>query len=163
MSEFPPAPIDEFNRAFCLKCYSKECSRSQLHNSAFEKRTENWKSILFTNVPRADEKDSRFDNFRSKRFLPLNKISEISSFQFESKEPEPEEETPVTLVIKPPVENPPKTEEMTIPAPKSTKEIVSETNVIPDNTPFVQGKMIQQEGAQVIIEPGGTFSFNSDE
>lgn len=60
MSEFKGAPIDAFNREFCVLCSNRECSRSWGNSSVFDYRVKNWKEILFTNIARS--KDTSLGN-----------------------------------------------------------------------------------------------------
>jgi hypothetical protein len=61
---------------------------------------------------------------------------------------------PVTLVT-PPKEV--QIETPGIPGP------VPEQEHLPDNTPFTQGTVLPKQSGEVVIQPGGSYSFDSDE
>src|SRR5688572_27792432 len=72
MSDVGPMPLDQFNRTFCAQCANRDCSRNGAQNLAFDHRVNNWKTILFDAVPRAQDTDVQYDPIRLKRFLPLD-------------------------------------------------------------------------------------------
>lgn len=70
MNDVGNPPLDAMHRNFCLVCANRGCERAGLNQSEFDKRVKNWKSLLFDNVPRADEADDRYSNLRSRNFAP---------------------------------------------------------------------------------------------
>ena len=81
MTDVGNVPLDEFNRVFCRLCARRECARSGLNNSVFDRRVEGWQDKLFTNPPRADPDDPKYANIRAKKFLPIASPSvEVKSF-----------------------------------------------------------------------------------
>jgi hypothetical protein len=181
MSEFKQVPIDIFNTTFCLKCYSSECARSQFENSAFNNRITNWQKILFTNVPRASDEDPRFGLIRGKRFLPVDRsvsslVTSAPTFGVISPETSTESNSKPAVKISHnnAVINTPDTsvstqgmasDVVTQPEPVSMPVI---NEMIPDNTPFVQGMMLPgaPESAKITTKPeqkptavGSSFTF----
>lgn len=72
-----PVQIDEFSKAYCLVCANRDCARAGTNNMQFDYRSIHWKEMLFDNVPRADDNDSRYDNIRGKKFLPIQPRIEV--------------------------------------------------------------------------------------
>jgi hypothetical protein len=169
MTGFEGTPIDVFGKSYCKVCINNQCSRS-LAGSLFNKRVGGWESRLFLNVPRADEKDPKFDHIRSKRFIPLNS----DPFVINSK-PEPVKVVEPLIVI-----NEEKLEEseteigaeieesktMVVTEPEIETEIV-QPQVQPtptqqvQNTPFNQGVILPRP-TEISMEPGSTYVFGED-
>ena len=68
-------PIDQFNAEFCVYCINKECARSASSNMLFDRRVNNWESLLFRDVPRAKENDPDYDDIRFRWY----KVPEVST------------------------------------------------------------------------------------
>lgn len=166
MSEVPQAPLDEFQKAYCLVCANRECSRSRMNNSVFDKRVANWKENLFIHPPQAAADDPRFDNFRSKQFLPLVKdgsrevrsvdVPVIQPPKFmpgaaEAPPPEPKETAPT-----PPDSPPPDL----VPQPQPPPDLpAAEQEPTPEAQPAQQGPAFGntsfQQGTVLPGGPGG--------
>lgn len=65
------APVDDFNLAFCSRCYQPECTRSLHGKTKFDVRTSTWLDRLFVNPPRMDSTDPRFESFRAQSFFMI--------------------------------------------------------------------------------------------
>lgn len=165
-------PINDFNQTFCIVCINKECTRSRSNNLLFEQRAINWKTTLFRDIPRASEDDPRYADIRSKNFVPVSPelniatpepdnipentfdkteiIQQKMGIEFKSEEPEPEPELELDKPNPPPV--PP---EPTPPPP----QIQPDTG----NTPFTQGTMLSGKKKEIILEPGQSYTFGSDD
>lgn len=177
MQGFTNVPIDEFNKAYCQVCLNSHCVRSS-SASVFNARVANWKERLFINPARADENDPKFAHIRAKHFVsaepsPLRVYSEPSPTEPEPEqvaapeeqvaaphpdleitevvqepEPEPEPEPAPAIVHVPAVVKPP------APVPQSE---------LPTNTDFEQGKVLGDGNKDVVLDPGGTYTFGSEE
>lgn len=75
LADIKVIPLDEFNKAFCSVCANRECTRSFLQGSVFDKRVNDWHNKLFINVNKADESNENFSHIRSKKFIPINNES----------------------------------------------------------------------------------------
>ena len=62
-------PIDEFNKAYCVRCVQKECARAGLNGSLLARRAATWHTSLFEKPPRAADDDPRYQSIRAKKFL----------------------------------------------------------------------------------------------
>jgi len=65
-------PLEDFRLTFCDRCLQPECTRSTYGTSKFDQRTQTWVQRLFTEVPRMDPKDPRFDLIASQGFSPMD-------------------------------------------------------------------------------------------
>ena len=63
-------PLEDFRLAFCVRCFQKDCSRSQFGTSKFEARVNTWEERLFQ-PPQLPRSDPRFQAITAKRFLTL--------------------------------------------------------------------------------------------
>ncbi len=158
-----PLPMDVFNTSYCRVCANRECSRSALNGMAFDARALNWKKDMFDSVPRAEEADHQYDRIREKRFLQIQGA------------PPPAQSWAVTPPARPapyevqgPAEEPPAPEPHSAAAASPTPRAPVQAPEL-ENTPFAQGTMVGgpkqpgKEGKDVVIEPGGTFTFGGDE
>lgn len=66
------ATLEDFKLQFCDRCLNGECVRSIAGTSQFEKRVITWQERLFTDVPRMDSKDERFDGIHAKQFVEVH-------------------------------------------------------------------------------------------
>ena len=165
-----PIPMDQFNKAYCLVCANRECSRSGLNLSAFDRRAINWKSDLFDNVVRPSESDPQYQSVRSKQFLPVARHggevnTHTSPVRFETVVQE------MPTVVEHPVESP----VVVVPVPAETKGPKPAPITPPalENTPFIQGTMLPgapspapqtpQTPGDIIISPGGSFTFGGSD
>jgi len=167
-----PMPFDMFNRSYCAVCGNRECSRSALNGMAFDARVLNWKKDMFDSVPRADDADTGYDRIREKRFLQVQGPAPQVSTQawipemrhgVQIQEPEPavepaHSEEPPAVLASPRPEAEPK------PVQRQAPDYALE------NTPFAQGTVLPGgppspagEGKDVVMSPGGSFTFGSDE
>jgi hypothetical protein len=164
-----PIPLNEFNLINCRLCARRECARSGLNNSAFDKRVHNWREKLFTNVPRAEEEDSQWDHLRAKKFIsgsvPSVEVKSFRSPPVEKPEPTPE---PVQSEAKEPEPTPEPTPEpepppeLDIPKQQTPPPAVESPSNPIENTPFTQGTVLSEEGGDTVLEPGGTYTFGDD-
>jgi len=175
MSDVGQAPLDEFNRVFCVRCQNPECVRSGGNHSLFKKRVTGWKEALFDQVPRASEDDPRYAKIRAKRFLPVGQprpqvvVSTANLPVIEaSKMPKPRVPAPPAQEADPPAPHP-----EPAPAPATAPTTTAERPVPPpvpapaprqvgdmQNTPFVQGTVLK--GADPVEKPGSTFVFDDE-
>ncbi len=86
-------PIDEFNKGFCIRCNNSSCTRSKTKGFKFVERANNWKSMYFDDVKRANEKDPKYEEIRSKKFISIPKLKNktetiVLPSQFEKSEDE---------------------------------------------------------------------------
>ena len=166
MSDVGQGPIDLFQKAFCFVCANRECSRSSANNMAFDRRMSSWKKDLFDNVPRADESDPRFASIRSKKFVTINNIEPIvvnsniisNPETFISMSTDGVSPTDIDIPTEQPVIQQPVIQQMTQP-PTPSQPVQNSSQA---NTPFSHGAVLpgfKIEQADVVIEPGGNFTF----
>lgn len=176
-------PMDEFNRAFCIRCVQKECSRAGLNGSLFARRTATWKENLFDKPPRADEADPKYQGIRSKRFLQVSTdVVELRkngvNYEVQTREMP---EIPAALrkdTPEPPALDPTPPPPAPIPEPPTpvpVPELTVQPQAVPDapppvhnapfqNTPFDQGTVLPGgQPAEQVTEVGGSYVFGSDE
>jgi len=63
-------PLEDFRLAFCVRCFQKDCTRSQFGTSKFEARVNSWEERLFS-PPQLPKNDPRYSTITAKRFLTL--------------------------------------------------------------------------------------------
>lgn len=61
-------PPQEFEAAFCKRCYQPECTRSLFGIMKFDQRVATWHDRLFANPPQMDPTDPRAKLFTAKQF-----------------------------------------------------------------------------------------------
>jgi len=154
MSEFRNAPIDAFNRQFCVVCSNRECSRSWGNNSTFDTRVKNWRSVLFENVQRKDDPNISNPKFE---LVEPGRVPEIRPSVFEtipaapplSYEDVPDTDPDSPILVSPAnvVVTPPQTEPVPI-----------------MNTPFDKPVMLggAEEKTEEKMEPGSVFIFEDE-
>ncbi len=187
MSDVQNPPLDQFQRNWCLVCANRECERAGMNQSAFDHRAKNWKSILFDNVPRAAPDDPKYDNVRSKLFLPSGaRATEAKVFvpgTPVAEPPEPARPRPAAFVKAQPPPSPeqeavaPPVPEAPVPSPSTAAEAEPERApsgpvASPGNTAFQQGAMLEgappeapspkPEEARSPPAPGKTFILDDD-
>lgn len=168
MSDVGQAPLDEFNRAFCVRCQNPECVRSGGNHSLFNKRVSGWREAMFDRVPRAADDDPRYAQIRAKRFLPIGeprphatvstaKPPVISAEKMpapRAPEPVPDPSVPevgASVTVEEPQPQPQ-------PQPVVRPAIRPATDV--QNTPFIQGTVLK--GGDPVEKPGSTFTFDDE-
>ena len=170
-----PVQIDEFNKQYCTRCVSADCTRSAANGMAFTRRVTNWKRDLFDAPPRASDNDPNYADIRAKKFTsigtstvsaptPTVKSAPTHEIQFQD-EPliiSPQQPIPYDgfQVVSPLVTSP-----QTPIAPESTPPVIPAPVHNQMNTPFAQGAMLGNPApktAEVVIESGGTFTFGDD-
>jgi len=171
MSDVGNAPLDEFNQYFCIKCQNIDCIRAGGNDSIFKKRISSWEDSLFKNVSRADDDDSRFNNIRSKKFLPIIKetkyevisntelpILDTSKMKQQIKINNKELDDDLTLVDMP--------KEVKIePLEVKINEHIQNTEFSSDiqNTEFKQGTMLSKTETELTVKkPGSIFIFDDE-
>jgi hypothetical protein len=169
-----PIPIDQFSRSFCVVCGYKPCVRSAASGMIFTERVANWKSRMFTDVPRASDNDPNYARIRAKNFQNLNEPlvvnvqpevplvhSEPSGPPVHSTPPEPTE-PPVQVVQTPPAVPP---LVMTHPVPPPGAQQQGEPTLT--NTPFQSGMVLPgkpvDKKEDKFVEPGAIITFGEDE
>lgn len=65
-------PLEDFRLAFCVRCLQPECTRSTYGSSKFDQRTQTWVERLFTQVPRMDPTDPRFQEISGQGFSTID-------------------------------------------------------------------------------------------
>lgn len=179
-----PTPIDEFGKAFCIRCIQKDCTRARLNSSLFARRAETWKENLFDNPPRAKDNDPRYQDIRAKRFLQTaQEVIELRrggvNYEVQTrempdlpaalrKEPTPPAEPPLEPAPLPvtPVQTQAAPLDLDPPAPPpAPPPPAPPAHSAPfHNTPFEQGTVLPGgKPAEKITEVGGSFTFGSDE
>ncbi len=183
LESFPGVSLDKFNLLWCTKCGNRQCERSGLNNSAFDKRVRTWREDLFTNVQRAEETDARFDNVRNKKFLPVQEtpysIKSVEDIAYVSLQSVQKVQEPTKFMAA--TESLPKTHEEIHVEPvlvsptevdqdPGTSSPVQRQPGVPDiaNTPFQQGALIpgapaQEETGGDEIGEGSTYILEDDE
>jgi len=66
------APLDVFVAECCQRCINPECTRSQFGGSKFDQRTGTWLQRLFTEVPKLQPNDPRFQAIAGQKFLTID-------------------------------------------------------------------------------------------
>lgn len=172
-------PIDSFNTGYCMVCANRDCTRSQSNSMIFDQRTQNWYKNLFSDVPRADINDVSFDNIRAKKFIQINETNtkeitkQVLHTDMKIEEPVMKEKdtvpvsqisssVPVSQISSSLEPNTQIKEDIKQEKGLQTQELPQ--NVYENNTSFEQGSVIKQDGVSqelkdVIIKPGGSFTF----
>lgn len=183
-----PTPIDEFSKAFCIRCIQKDCTRARLNGSLFARRAETWKKNLFDSPPRASDDDPRYQAIRAKKFLQtVNDVIELRqggvNYEVQTREmpdiPAALRKAPVVATPEPapspdpPAPDPPRLhiptfEQAPPPAPPAPPPQAAPPPAVHDapfqNTPFEQGTVLPGgQPQEKVTEVGGTFTFGSDE
>jgi hypothetical protein len=158
-----PVPINDFTKVYCLRCSTKQCSRSAGSNFVFTNRVKNWKRDLFDAPPRAVETDAVFDAIRAKRFVQVSTQLERQPEAIQKTSSSPIEVIEETLETLEPITPPPKNLELK----PETPQVEQPSPRILVNTKFNQGSMVgnptPQPTAETIIESGGVFSFDDED
>lgn len=63
--------IQDFQAAFCSRCFNPTCTRSLAGQSLFEDRIQNWKERLFENPQVLPKEDPRYALISAKKFLEI--------------------------------------------------------------------------------------------
>ncbi len=171
-----PIPIDEFTRVYCLRCQSRECSRSRANGMLFDQRVGNWQEKLFINPAQAKEGDPGFDHLRNRNFLPIIPgVSTTANSGFVSREQPSRFVEPPTAkapdsspsdamdLVWGPVENAEDAVEVEPPpsAPPTVPTVPPSDGL--ENTPFQQGQMLPGAPPQeIILQPGQSFTLGDD-
>ena len=172
-------PIDEFCKAYCVRCVQKECARAGLNSSLLARRAVTWKTNLFDNPPRAEENDPKYQSIRAKKFLQTtHEVVELRNngvnYEVQTHEmPEalrkntPEAPTlgpppPVFAAPPPPapVQAPPELEEPAQAAPSAPEP--RRVDAPPQNTPFEQGTILPGGSNEKTVEVGGSYVFGDE-
>lgn len=176
-------PIDEFNKAYCVRCVQKECARAGLNGSLLARRAATWKVNLFENPPRAAENDPKYQSIRAKKFLQTaSEVVELRSngvnYEVQTREmpealrgtpsaPQPLDPTPPQPVWAAPpapppvVRAPPPPPEPVLAAP-SPDALPRPVDAPPQNTDFEQGTVLPGGSDEKMVEVGGTYVFGSE-
>lgn len=98
-----PLPMTEFGAAYCVRCLQPECSRSTHGVTKFDQRVATWKERLFSEVPRMDQGDPRFESISSKDFQPVQESLVVMGWGESDPEPESRKdlipETPQEVLV----------------------------------------------------------------
>jgi len=166
-------PIDVFTTSVCMRCIQIECTRSRMSESSMRIRSLNWKNDLFDNIPKAS--DELVVQIRSKSFLPGRESKfvqipaepiEVSTKKVELVEKEPE---PVDIIVEPEpnivVDTKVKPETDVAPKAVEVKEpkIEQRPPQSNSNTSFQQGTILNNPTKEVTLEPGSTYTFESED
>lgn len=175
-------PIDEFNKAYCVRCVQKECARAGLNGSLLARRAATWRTNLFESPPRAAENDPKYQAIRAKKFLQTsNEVVELRNngvnYEVQTREmpealrkntPEPPaldpQPAPPRFVAPPePPPEPPAALERVEPPPDPPAAPSPRLDAPPQNTPFDQGTVLPGGSSEKTVEVGGSYVFGSDE
>jgi hypothetical protein len=181
-------PIDEFNKAYCVRCVQKECARAGLNGSLLARRAATWHTNLFEKPPRAAEDDPRYQSIRAKKFLQTSsEVVELRNngvnYEVQTREmPEAlRKNPPEPPAFDPPPPAPVWAAEPVPPAPEPVQAIpepvldapsvppavsappVRPVDAPPQNTPFEQGTVLPGGSSEKTVEVGGSYVFGSDE
>lgn len=162
MSDVGVGPIDEFNRAYCVRCVNQQCARSASNNHAFVKRTNSWKERLFTEVARASDDDPQYAQIRANSFI--SRFQNGGSVNTPVEAEAPQEIAVVAFDEVPQAIEKPISEAAPKPLPKPPVPVAAPVNLPPTvvrNTPFEQGVMLPGAG-QPVIQPGDTVFFDDE-
>jgi hypothetical protein len=169
MSTFGTVPIDAFNQSYCRVCAARDCSRSRANNFLFDNRVANWEDSLFNKVPRASENDPIFKEISSKRFLPTMDTINIRSDQlpprFMGVAPTAETvpgQAPASVQVQAPA--PAQAQSLApVPVPSLNPAPIQAPGISSENTPFIQGTLLKRPESEVIMVPGQSYTFGSNE
>lgn len=150
MSEFKNAPIDAFNKEFCMMCSNRECARSWGNNSIFDSRVKDWRRILFEDVKRIENVD-----YANKGFVPVDigRIPEVTISNFETVTVNKNDTDPTNPTV-----------EIQKPTTESVKPTINkqtQTNT-PFNNPIILGSK-KQNVEEDKTESSCVFVFDSDD
>ena len=154
------APVDVWTAECCMKCVNPRCTRSAFGTSKFEIRTSTWYERLFSETPKMDPKDERYEGIAAKHFTPVNPEIVVNSDWSDPKESQPSPKDPPLpqkLLEPEPEPEPAKTEpEPVKPEPKPVEPRPVEPkekgrlsgDLAGTNTPLKQGQMIKPGQSQ---------------
>jgi hypothetical protein len=168
-------PLEDFRLQFCARCVQPECTRSTHGTSKFDQRVTTWEQRLFTEVPRMESSDPRFEGIQGKMFkmfsLPVQQAGAKSDWMDprDLVEPtpqphvdppaEPEEEEPIPPtepefpeVPESPSAPPPVAAVSTQPPVKATTSKLSPA-ILRMNTPSQSGRMLAGNPAPTPKDP----------
>ena len=160
MSEFKGAPIDAFNKEFCVLCSNRQCARSWGNNSTFDARVKNWRTLLFENVPRSEDPNMANPKFE---IVEPGRIPEVNTQTFEPVDPGPGplsyEDVPDTDPAPPPLPTRPPAKE-----PEPAKPNVSDVVNTPFDKPIMLGGMspVLETKPEEKTEQGCVFVFDDE-
>jgi hypothetical protein len=158
MSEFKGAPIDAFNREFCMLCSNRECSRSWANTSSFDARMKNWKTVLFDNVPRLNNTDAANPKFE---IIETGRMPEVNAPTFETT---PEVAPGLSYEDVSDTEPGTSTPSVQPTASAAAPATIPAQPPVLSNTPFNQPAMLRgAEPAEEKAEPGCVFVFEDSE
>jgi hypothetical protein len=144
------APLDEFQQGFCGRCINPECSRSLYGQSRFDVRVNTWEDRLFTNTPRMDSTDPRYNEFAGKKFLTLDtgRTPEIRGAWVDPRDVPADASVPAAVsVVVPPeprIIEVPAVEEPMPPTTPARNPARVPTHLLLSNTPAPRGVMVGQ-------------------
>jgi len=64
----PGVTLEHLQETHCFRCYQPECTRSLHRKTKFDDRVLHWEERLFTDVPRMDPSDPRFQVIQGQQF-----------------------------------------------------------------------------------------------
>jgi len=138
------APVDAFTGECCVFCVNPECTRSSFGKSKFDIRVSTWYERLYSNVPRMNPEDPRFEKISAQRFIPINPPLSINSGWVDPRDLSPQDAT--SAAVAPPL--------ILTPDPKPEPQLQLEPELPQKghlskdltfaNTPVQQGQMIAQ-------------------
>ncbi len=162
------APLDVFSAECCAFCINPECTRSGFGKSKFDVRVGTWAERLFTNVPRLDQRDPRYQSIHAQKFLTLD-TSPAPSINSSWLDPRDLEKAPAAPVARAPEPLPapapaapvaeavpqPNIQEVA-PAPAGPAPLIQgpiPRHMVMANTPVRAGKMLNDSTAQPKKDP----------
>ena len=142
-------PEDDFRRAFCNRCFNKECERSSFGGDRFAQRTSTWVERLFTDVPKMRPEDSRFKTLSAQNFIdvPVGRLHEVGGSDWidplnpATPAPEPAPEITATTAPEPP------------PVPATQSQSAQEPGILLMNTPERKGVMLGEDTPTTSEQP----------
>jgi hypothetical protein len=162
-------PLEDFRLTFCVRCFQKDCTRSQFGLSRFEARISSWEDRLFKS-PQLPRQDPRYAAIVAKKFLalPVGSTPSIRQEWIDPQTldtPDPQVQSipsPSPVEVQAPVEPPkpvrvsPPIPEVTQPEPKVTQPEPKQKQPKPNlfiNTPYTGARTLENRPHPALEQP----------
>jgi hypothetical protein len=137
------APVEAFAEECCKHCINPECTRSAFGKTKFDQRVSTWVERFFTQVPRMDQGDPRFEKISAQRFLAINQALTVNSAWVDPRDLSENLPVPApSIIVAPPPPAPIVEPEPLLIMPPTAPANKNPTLTLP-NTPVKQGQMLQ--------------------